>query len=140
MAGLQSEMAVAQTSTSVRNRLRWGRVIGLAFALEAALFVTLLPLQQVLSLNVWLVAVAVGCILFSYIAGRLAARGLASGAALNGLLVGVIATVIYIVVCMAGPGGLSAAVTFYGTPLFVLLNVLRIVGCTVGAVHGKART
>jgi hypothetical protein len=115
------------------DRIRWGRVIGLAFALEAALFASLVPLQQVISQRLWFVAVAIGCALFGYIAGRLAARGLKSGAALNGLLVGVLATIIYIVLCLVGPGGLPAAIALYGAPLYVSLNALRIVGCTLGA-------
>jgi len=115
--------------------MRWGRIVGFAFALEAALFAALVPLQSLLSQKAWFVAVAVGCALFSYIAGRLVARGLSSGAAKHGLLVGVIATLIYIAICMLGPGGLPAAVAFYGAPLYVSLNVLRIVGCIVGASH-----
>src|SRR5438105_4654506 len=121
------------------NRIRWGRVVGLAFALEAALFAALVPIQSLLSLKVWFAAIAFGCAIFGYIAGRLAARGLKSGAVLNGLLVGVLATIIYIVLCMLGPGGLPAAVAIYGAPLYISLNGLRIVGCTLGAVHGQAR-
>jgi hypothetical protein len=116
------------------GRVRWGRVIGLALALEAALFAALVPIQPLLSLRVWFVAVAIGCTLFSYVAGRLAARGLPSGAVLNGLFVGVLATIIYIALCMLGPGGLPAAVAAYGAPLYVLLNVLRVAGCVVGAI------
>ena len=117
------------------NRVRWGRVVGLAFALEAALFATLVPIQSLLTLRVWFAAIAFGCAIFGYIAGRLAARGLTSGAVLNGFLVGVLATVIYLAVCMAGPGGLPAAIAFYGAPLYVLVNALRIIGCTLGALH-----
>ena len=119
--------------------MRWGRIVLLAFALEATLFVTLVPLQNPLPLRTWFVAVMIGCALFGYIAGRLAARGLQSQAVAHGLLVGVLATAIYIVLCMLGPGGLAAAVAFYGALLFVLLNALRIVGCTIGASHGSLR-
>jgi hypothetical protein len=119
--------------------MRWGRIVGLAFALEVTLFVTLVPLQKPLGLRPWFVAVTIGCVLFGYIAGRLAARGLTSRAALHGLLVGVLATIIYLVLCMLGPGGLSAAVGFYGAPLYVLLNALRIASCVTGAIHGTKR-
>jgi hypothetical protein len=130
-------MTVAQTSASLRNRLRWGRIIGVAFALEVVLFVTLVPLQPLLARNTWFAAVTVGCALFGYIAGRLAARGLPSQAVLHGLLVGILATMIYLVICALAPGGIAAAVAVYGAPLFVLLNALRIAGCTAGAVHGR---
>jgi hypothetical protein len=118
--------------------VRWGRVIGLAFALEAALFAALVPLQQLLSLRVWFTAVAIGCAVFAYAAGRLAARGLTSHAVLHGLLVGVIATGIYLVINVFAPGGLRATVAFYGATLFVLLNALRIAGCAVGALHQQS--
>jgi Na+/proline symporter len=115
--------------------MHWGRIVGLAIALEAMLFVTLVPLQTRLDLRAWFVAVTIGCVLFGYIAGRLAARGLTARAALHGLLVGVLATIIYLVLCMLGPGGLSAAVDLYGAPLYVLLNALRIVACVTGAIR-----
>jgi len=127
------------TDAPSRNRIRWGRVVGLAFALEAALFAALVPLQPFFSLRVWFALVAIGCALFGYIAGRLVSRGLSSGAMLHGLLVGVLATIIYIVLCALGPGGLPAAVAAYGAPLYVSLNALRIAGCVAGAVHGKTR-
>ena len=126
-------MTPVETPMSVR--IRWGRVIGFAFALEVVLFATLLPLQAVLSLRVWFVAVAIGCAVFAYAAGRLAARGLTSGSVVHGILVGVIATGIYVVINLFAPGGLAAAVAFYGAALFVLLNVLRIAGCAAGAFH-----
>jgi hypothetical protein len=128
-------MTVVQTPTSSGNHIRWGRVVGLAFALEAALFAALVPIQSLLRLRVWFAAVAIGCALFGYAAGRLAARGLPSRALLHGFLVGLLATIIYIVLCMTGPGGLPAAVAFYGAPLFVAVNALRIAGCAAGAFH-----
>src|ERR1700746_1801186 len=115
--------------------MHWGRVVGLAFALEATLFVTLVPLQKLLSLRPWFVAVTIGCVLFGYVAGRFAARGLTSGAVLHGLLVGVVAKIIYIILCLVAPGGLAAAIALYGAPLYVSLNALRIVGCVAGAMH-----
>ena len=124
--------------------MRWGRIIGLAFALEVTLFVTLVPLQKPLALRPWFVAVTIGCALFGYIAGRFAARGLTSRAALqHGLLVGILATIIYLALCTLGPGGLPAAVSLYGAPLYVLLNALRIVACATGSIHaakGVAKT
>jgi hypothetical protein len=126
-------------AASAGDRIRWGRIIGLAFALEVGLFVTLVPLQPPLARNTWFAAVTFGCALFGYIAGRLAASGLRSHAVLHGLLVGILATIIYFVICALAPGGIAAAVAAYGAPLFVLLNALKIVSCTVGAVHGRLR-
>jgi len=115
--------------------IRWLRVLVLAVALEAVLFATLVPLISRLGRPLLMTAIAAGCLVFAYIAGRLVARGLTSGAALNGLLVGVIATLLYIAINMTQPGGVMAAVTFYGAPLFVAVNALRIVGSVLGALH-----
>jgi hypothetical protein len=120
--------------------IRWGRILGLAIALEVALFATLLPLQPLLSQRTWFVAIGIFCAVFGYIAGRLAARGLASGAVLHGVLVGVVATAIYLALNVFGPGGLGAAVTLYGAPLFVFFNALRIVGSAAGAFHAAPRS
>jgi hypothetical protein len=128
-------MTVVRTSAIVGGRIRWARVLGLAFALEAVLFAVLLPLQPVLSLRVWFVAVAAGCFVFAYTAGWLAARGLSARAVLHGTLVGIIATAIYLVINLLAPGGLAAAAAFYGVPLFVAVNALRILGCAAGAFH-----
>ena len=99
------------------------------------MFAALVPLQPLLSLRVWFAAVAAACVVFGYIAGRLAARRLASAGVLNGLLVGVLATIIYLVLCAVGPGGIPAAVAVYGAPLYITVNALRIIACTIGAMH-----
>ncbi len=120
--------------------MRWGRIVGFAFALEAALFAALLPLQPYVSKKIFIATVTVACALFAYVAGRLVARGLPSGAAVHAVLVGVLATIIYLVVCAAGPGGIPAAAAYYGTGIYVLLNALRIAGCAVGAITVRTKT
>lgn len=134
---INTEHAESVTGRNVA-RIRWGRIVVAACALEAALFAVLLPLQPVLSPRMWLGAVAICCALFSYGAGWVAARRLQSGALVHGLLVGVLATSLYIALNMAQPGGVSAAVAFYGGPLFALLNLLRIAGCAIGALRAPA--
>ena len=117
--------------------MRWGRIVGLAIALEAVLFATLVPLISRLGFTSLMVAIGAGCAIFGYVAGWLVARGLSSGAALHGALVGVIATLIYLGINLTQPGGIMAAVAFYGAPLFVGVNALRIVGCVAGALTAK---
>ena len=126
-----------QTSgpVAIFSRVRWGRVVGIAFALEAVLFAVLVPIQRLLGLTVWFAAVAIGCFVFGYGAGRWVARGVTSRPALHGFLVGAVATLIYLAICALAPGGIPAAAAMYGTPLYVLNNALRIAGCAVGAVH-----
>ncbi len=125
------------TPRSRMTQIRWGRVILLAVSLEAVLFVTLVPLISKLSWPRLMIVIAAGCVVFSYIAGWLVARGLSSGQVRHGFLVGTLATIIYLTICVLGPGGLSGAVAFYGAPLFVSLNALRITGCVVGRARRK---
>ena len=125
-----------QTSAvAIDGGVRWGRVVGIAFALEAVLFAVLVPIQPLLDLTVWFAAVAIGCLVFGYAAGRWVARGLTSRLALHGFLVGAVATLIYLALCALAPGGIPAAAAVYGTPLYILNNALRIAGCALGAVQ-----
>jgi len=101
--------------------IRWGRVIGLAFALEAALFAALLPIQPLMSKTAWVTCVAIACGVFGLAAGWLCGRGLASRAVLHGALTGILATVIYLLINVFA-GGIGAAAAFYGWPVFVLLQ------------------
>ena len=117
--------------------IRWGRVVLLALALEVVLFATLLPIQPLLSPRMWLVAVMIGAVVFSYAAGWLAGRGLTARAALHGFLVGAIETVIYLALNIFGPGGIAVAIGVYGLPLFVLLNVAKVAASTAGGATSK---
>ena len=131
---------VQTTAVALNSGIRWGRVVGIAFALEVVLFVVLVPIQQLLGFTAWFAAVAIGCFVFGYAAGLWVARGVTSRFALHGFLVGAVATVIYLVICALAPGGIPAAAAMYGTPLYVLNNALRAAGCVLGAVHQERRS
>jgi len=113
--------------------IRWGRIVILAIALEAVLFATLVPLISRLGFNALMLAIAFGCLLFGYIAGWIVATG-TSRPVLHGLLVGILATAIYLAINLFQPGGIGAAVAFYGAPLFIVVNALRIAGSVSGAL------
>ena len=131
---------VQPSTVAIESGIRWGRVVGIAFALEVVLFAVLLPIQGLLGLTAWFAAVALGCFVFGYAAGRWVARGVTSRLALHGVLVGAVATLIYLALCALAPGGIPAAAAIYGTPLYILNNALRIAGCALGAVHQERRS
>jgi len=133
-------MTVQTPAVAIESGVRWGRVVGIAVALEAVLFVVLVPIQQLLGLTVWFAAVAIGCFVLGYAAGLWVARGVTSRRALHGLLVGAVATLIYLAICALAPGGIPAAAAVYGTPLYMLNNALRIAGCALGAMHQERRS
>ena len=128
------DTATLQSATrATANKVFWGRIVLTAFLLEVVLFVVLVPLGQVFGNKFFFVAVPIGCLVFGYLAGMWVVHKLQSRFALHGVLVGVIATLLYLGLCAAAPGSIPAAVALYGLPLFVLANGLRIVGCIAGA-------
>ena len=132
--------SVQTPAVAIDSGIRWGRVVGIAFALEAVLFAVLVPIQQLLGPTAWFAAVAIGCFVFGYAAGRWVARGVTSRLALHGFLVGAVATLIYLAICALASGGIPAAAAVYGMPLYMLNNALRIAGCALGAVHQGHRS
>ena len=116
-------------------RVSWGRVIGGALLLELLLFAVLVPIQQVVSTTAFLVAVPIGAFVGGYFVALLMLRKVASSVWLNAILLGTFATMIYLAIVVASPGGLAAAIAVYGTPLFVLSNAMRVAGCLAAGFH-----
>ena len=130
--------------------MHWIRIVLGAFLLEVVLFVTLVPLGEVLpspfrmdpaertaDTPLYFAAVSLGCLVFGYLVTRLILRPVTARRVLHGALIGALATAIYVGVAAASPDGLAAVVAGYGTPLFVLINALRIAGCVAGAAQKR---
>jgi hypothetical protein len=122
--------------------IRWGRIVGAAFLLELLLFVTLVPIGLVFGMpgvgsgtdfTVFFVAVPIGCFLGGYIVGAWLSKPLTSQRALHGALMGVAATLIYLVLGAVQPGGIRPVIAGYGVVLFWGINALRIAGAALGA-------
>lgn len=129
--------------------LRYGRIVIGAILLEVVLFAVLVPFGMVVGAQAvggpgggsrdtaFFAAVAIGCLAFGYLAGRLVVRGVASRRVVHGFLTGLVATAIYLAVCTFSAAGLAAAIAAYGPLLFWSNNLLRIVGTTAGAAHAR---
>ena len=127
------------------------RVIVAAFLLEVAITAVALPVGFIfgnplqaaggppVNGTVYFVVVAIACLVLGVVFGGWAVRKERSGFALKGLLVGVCAMAMYFGLCSLAPGGLAAVIAGYGAPMFVTFNVLRTVGCIVGAIRKGAR-
>jgi hypothetical protein len=115
------------------NRIRWGRIVAGAFLLEVALVVLFIPILA-LGVDIATIAPYAGIATFGLglWAGRWVARKVPGRRLLHATLAGVLATVIYLGLCMVGPGGLAQAIAIYGVPFFIIGNGLRIVGCAAG--------
>lgn len=137
------------SSTVAGGRLHWGRILSGAFLLELLLFVVLIPIGLTFGMpgapgatdfTVFFIAVPVGCFLAGCAIAGWMLRTVLSRRALHGALLGVIATLIYLAICAAQPGGVSAVIQGYGRLLFWASQALRIAGCVFGAVLGGRAT
>ena len=115
------------------NRIRWGRIVVGAILLEIALIVLFVPLLAFMDISRLVPFAGIATFGLGFLAGRWVARKAPGRRVLHGTLAGMLATLLYLGMCMIGPGGLAAALVIYGTPLFVAGNGLRIVGCATGA-------
>src|SRR5689334_21812622 len=103
--------------------LRWGRIVLAAVLLEVAITVFVLPFGLIYGnpLNAgpggptnttpYFVAAGVGCAGLGFLFGIFGSARAQSRFALHGLLVGLLATVLYFGLCSLAPGGLAAVVT-----------------------------
>ena len=122
------------------TRIRWGRILAGGFLLELALIIVLVPLLAVVELSRIIPLVVVALFIFGFACGWLVARKLQGRHVFHATAAGVVATIIYIGLCMFNPdGGIRAVVDMYGPVTFVFGNLLRIVGCTAGGFANRAR-
>lgn len=137
------------SSTVAAGMLHWGRILSGAFVLELLLFVVLIPIGLTFGMpgapgatdfTVFFIAVPVGCFLAGCAIAAWMLRTVLSRRALHGALLGVVATLIYLAICAAQPGGVSAVIQGYGLLLFWASQALRIAGCVFGAVLGGRAT
>jgi hypothetical protein len=112
--------------------VRWLRVVLGALLLEIVLLVVLIPISFI-NMTLFVIAVPIGVFLFSYLVTRWLLRNVTSGRLVNGLLIGVVATAMYLGLVLMQPGGLAAAIAVYGVPMFYLGQALRIAGCVAGS-------
>jgi hypothetical protein len=115
------------------NRIRWGRIVVGAILLELALIILFIPLLAFMDISRIVPFAGVATFGLGFLVGRWVARKVPGRRVLHGTLAGILATLLYLGLCMIGPGGLAQALAIYGTLLFVVGNGLRIVGCATGA-------
>jgi hypothetical protein len=134
------------------TRIRWGWIVLVAFLLEVAITAAVIPVAMIsgyplgeppdasVNKTPFLTAAALGCALLGFLFGMWAASRAASRYALHGLLTGIVAMLIYFAMCSLSPGGIPAVMAAYGAGMYVLLNVLRTLGCFLGGMYlGKRR-
>lgn len=134
------------------SNIRWGRILLAAILLEIALFAVAVPVGLVfgnpmaaqpggppVDPTVYNIVVALACFVLGAAFGAWAVSRATSGFALQGLLVGLVAMVIYLGLCSLAPGGIAAVIEGYGLTLFLIFNALRTLGCIAGAMYRGVR-
>ena len=119
-------------------KISWLRIVLGALLLEFVLFVVLLPISFI-NATLFLIAVPIGVFAFGYLITRWLVKRLSTRLVLHGALIGAVATVVYLGLVLAQPGGIAAAVAVYGAPLFYFCQAMRIAGCMAGAMHEQRR-
>ena len=119
-------------------KIHWMRVVLGALLLEIVLFAVLVPIRFV-NVTLFLIAVPIGVFAFGYFVTKWLLKKVSTRLVLHGALVGMVATVMYLGLVLAQPGGIAAAVAVYGAPLFYFSQAMRIAGCVAGAIHERRR-
>jgi Kef-type K+ transport system membrane component KefB len=128
-------------------RIRWGRVVVGAIAIEALLVAVAVPMFALLDnpfvtggdasgdFTTFFALIAVACFLAGAVCARWVARPLTSRLILHGALTGTVATALYLALCSIPPTTIASVYATYGAFWFLLANGLRIVGATLGAAY-----
>jgi hypothetical protein len=121
------------------SQVRWLRVVIAAFLVEAGLM-TMVPLAPLLGQDLMLKVVApIACAVIPFIIVFFATRPLPAARAVHGLLIGIVATLMYFALVI-GLSSIEEAVASYGSAaLFAGVNALRIVSAMAGGYFAGRR-
>lgn len=114
------------------TKLRWGWIVLGAILLEVALIVLFIPMLRFTDISKIAPFAGVGTFGLGFLISWWIVRKVPGRRVLHATLIGVLATVIYVGLCMTSPDGIASVVAMYGPFLFFFGNGLRIVGCAAG--------
>jgi hypothetical protein len=120
------------------RRIRWLRVVIAALLVEVGLTVTTVPFLLLIGEQVFTTAVPVACFIVPFVVAWLATRKLPGARFLHGLLIGVVAAVMYFALVI-GTSSIAEAAATYGLHLFALVNALRVVSAAAGGYAADRR-
>ena len=126
-------------------RIYWLRVLLGGFLIEVVLAIVLVGGFAAAGVDIAsgfsptaAVIIGVGCFAAAFLIVLWLGRGIDSHLVLNGFLMGLVATLIYVGL-VAGSGQMSSALAAYGPVTFVTLNGIRVVGAVCGGVVCERR-
>jgi hypothetical protein len=122
--------------------IRWIRTLLGGFLIEVALGVVLIGGFTVAGVDLTTtisttsaVVIGIGCFAGAFVVVMALARNIPRPT-LHGLLMGVVATLLYVGLTI-GSGQLSTALANYGTTTFIVVNGLRLVGAVAGGMASE---
>jgi hypothetical protein len=122
------------------SQVRWLRVVIAAFLIEVGLIVTTLPFILIIAETVvFTVIVPLACLIVPFGVTFFSTRPLPAARALNGLLTGVVATVMYFALVLGTSSIAEAAASYGSMALLAGVNVLRIVSAAAGGYAADRR-
>ena len=119
--------------------LRWGWIVAGAVILEVALILLFIPMLRFTDISTIAPFAGIGTLGLGFLVSWWVVRKVPGRRLLHGALIGILATIIYVGLCMTNPdGGLASVVAMYGPVLFVVGNGFRIVGTIAGAWYYRS--
>ena len=124
-------------------KIKWLRVLVGGFLIEVVLGAVLIGGFAAVGIDISkgvssgsAIVIGVGCFVAAFAVALWLCRGVVEHGPLHGLLMGLVATVLYLALT-AGSGQWSAALAIYGSATFAIVNGLRIVGGALGGIMSR---
>jgi hypothetical protein len=114
-------------------RILWLRSFVGALLYEVVLILMTIPLTLVVPIEQIIPYVPALVLVVGIPFGYWVAKKLSSGFVLHGVLVGIIATILYLGLILGTSGSLTPVIEMYGPVAFFFANALKLVGCAAGA-------
>jgi len=114
------------------SQVRWLRMVIAAFLVEVGLALTGIPAVLLLGPSAYVTAVPVLCVAVPFAIVWFATRKLPGACLVHGVLIGIVATVMYFALVI-GASSIAEAVTSYGSAaMLAVVNALRVLGAAAG--------
>ena len=121
------------------NQVHWLRVVIAAFIVEVGLAVTAIPFVLLIGPPAYVTAVPIVCVIVPFVVVWFATRKLPGARVPHGLLIGIVATVLYFALVI-GASSIAEAVASYGSvAMLAVVNVLRVAGAVAGGYAADRR-
>ena len=116
--------------------MNWGRIVIGAVLIEVLLIAVTIPFTIANDMDTVIAIAVPGCFVASFLVACWLLRKVPSNHAVQGLLMAIIATAIYLGLVFAS-GSLTQVFELYGTFVFLLANGLRLLGGIAGGVFAQ---